>query len=91
MQEFIALCSELIAFGNPFQTVAMAARRVPDKFFGGSISRLNGCGWGRVKKPHADHQRHAALCRATQKGGEFNCTSKTQMSANWQTYWQTLT
>jgi hypothetical protein len=49
MQEFIALCSELIAFGNPFQTVAMAARRVSDKFFGGSISRLNGCGWGRVK------------------------------------------
>jgi hypothetical protein len=32
---FVSLFSDLMAFGNPFQTVAMAARRVPDNFCGG--------------------------------------------------------
>jgi hypothetical protein len=32
---FVSLCSDLMASGNSFQTVAMAARRVPDDFCGG--------------------------------------------------------
>jgi hypothetical protein len=32
---FFSLCSDLMASGNPFQTVAMAAGRVPDDFCGG--------------------------------------------------------
>jgi hypothetical protein len=32
---FVSLFSVLMASGNPFQTVAMAARRVPDYFCGG--------------------------------------------------------
>jgi hypothetical protein len=31
----VSLCSDLMASGNPFQTVAMAAKRVPDNFCGG--------------------------------------------------------
>jgi hypothetical protein len=32
---FVLLCSDLMASSNPFQNVAMAARRVPDDFCGG--------------------------------------------------------
>jgi hypothetical protein len=32
---FVSLFSDLMSSGNPFQTVAMAARRVPDDFCGG--------------------------------------------------------
>jgi hypothetical protein len=37
---FVSLFSDLMASGNPFQTVAMAARRVPDDFCG-SLSCLS--------------------------------------------------
>jgi hypothetical protein len=35
--DFVSLCSDLMATGNPFQTVAMSARRVPDDFCGGAF------------------------------------------------------
>jgi hypothetical protein len=37
---FVSLFSDLMASGNPFQTVAMAARRGPDNFYTVSVRHI---------------------------------------------------